>query len=754
MLVWYLYCTNTDLISGSSLSNLRTSPRLLKIPPYVSLICFIGGIIWILLLPLDQYSRRTYISENALLPGQVHTYFHGSEQNIAQAYKHEIADVFEPVAHTQADGSTAYMQATPEHRSSRIRDLFGNSGIKSATQTYSYKVGGREYQGENVYGIVHAPRGDGTESIVILAPIKNHKGQTNTRGVALVLTLARYFSRWSLWSKDIIVLVTPDTTTGPQAWIDAYLSQHNPETISSLSLKSGAIQGVVCVDFPTEHNFHALEIVYDGINGQLPNLDLINTAIQISTSQLGIPTLLQAQHLYAKPNEQHHYGTRLKVLGHGMRNQAVGHATGAHSVFMPYHIDAITLSAIGQGHEDEMALGRVVESLTRSLNNLLEKLHQSFFFYLLLQSNRFVSIGTYLPSAMAVGAGFSIMAIYLWIKSGFEEKVEKQEQPTRSTEHDSGSRDKVEAALANPDVQTSQLLKTLSDGGVNLKDEKVWTSVDRPLLVPLVLVAGLYLTSLLPVALLVIAPHDQIVARMGSIAVVLVIAPLGLSFSLASNPALIKGDILEHKSTAKLENGTPRETGLVYQERSPSNPALRVEQFHMVTKSLSLLVLGLQLTVLATLNFSLSMFLGVLCTPLAFVGFYPDSSLRARISLLGVVLFNPFVVTNAAIMVAKYTGIYDDSISMKQVLRLWLEALSFGWNVWGAWGVLVGIFCVWLPAWIVAATGALSSFIMDDFEKVEEEVKRVKKVAKDNLSQVKQATGRKASPSPARKRKK
>lgn len=42
------------------------------------------------MLPLDQYSRRTYISENALLPGQVHTYFGGSDQNVFRAYRHEI----------------------------------------------------------------------------------------------------------------------------------------------------------------------------------------------------------------------------------------------------------------------------------------------------------------------------------------------------------------------------------------------------------------------------------------------------------------------------------------------------------------------------------------------------------------------------------------------------------------------------------------------------------------------------------------
>lgn len=42
------------------------------------------------MLPLDEYSRRTYISENALLPGQVHTYFGGSDQNVFRAYRHEV----------------------------------------------------------------------------------------------------------------------------------------------------------------------------------------------------------------------------------------------------------------------------------------------------------------------------------------------------------------------------------------------------------------------------------------------------------------------------------------------------------------------------------------------------------------------------------------------------------------------------------------------------------------------------------------
>lgn len=63
----------------------------MTILPYLSALCIVVGITWLLLLPLESNSRRTYISENALLPGQASTYFGGSEQNIFRAYRHEVA---------------------------------------------------------------------------------------------------------------------------------------------------------------------------------------------------------------------------------------------------------------------------------------------------------------------------------------------------------------------------------------------------------------------------------------------------------------------------------------------------------------------------------------------------------------------------------------------------------------------------------------------------------------------------------------
>jgi Gaa1-like, GPI transamidase component len=44
----------------------------------------------------------------------------------------------------------------------------------------------------------------------------------------------------------------------------------------------------VCIDLPLEHRFKKISISYDGINGQLPNLNLVNTAVSVASGQTEI----------------------------------------------------------------------------------------------------------------------------------------------------------------------------------------------------------------------------------------------------------------------------------------------------------------------------------------------------------------------------------------------------------------------------------------------------------------------------------
>lgn len=245
--------------------------------------------------------------------------------------------------------------------------------------------------------------------------------------------------------------MTADSKAGPQAWVDAYHDTHQSPAIDSLPLKSGALQGAVVIDYPFDHRFESLHIAYDGVNGQLSNLDLFNTVVSIASGQMGIGVSLQQMWKHTDS-----YKDRLQTMLRGMMKQGLGHATGPHSSFIPYHVDAITLQPFGHGWQDEMAMGRVIESTFRSLNNLLEHLHQSFFFYLLMQTNRFVSIGTYLPSAMLVAGNFTIMAIYLWVKSG--------PSPTNSDTASSskGKKKDTPQAASQDDAKVRELLLPLA----------------------------------------------------------------------------------------------------------------------------------------------------------------------------------------------------------------------------------------------------------------------------------------------------
>ncbi|SPQ25831.1 bc48dce1-70fc-44d4-9c6d-90a401e8039b [Thermothielavioides terrestris] len=608
----YYYGTGKLIISATaSALQLRRDPRILKLPPYLSLLCIVVGVAWLLLLPLDQYSRRTYISENALLPGQVHTYFSGSDQNVFRAYKHEV---------------NALVGKSNAEINDKLEPIVKGLGLKTARQNFTYHAAGHTYSGENLYAILQAPRGDATEAIVLVAAWENVKHEINRNGVPLALTLLRYFKRWSLWSKDIILVLTPDSIAGPQAWVDAYHDAHDPSRVASLPLKAGLLQGAIAIDYAQESRFDSVHIVYDGVNGQLPNLDLINSVVHIAGGQMGIGVALQE--MWRHDNG---YSDRLRTMLRGMLKQGLGLPSGPHSSFIPYHVDAVTLQPFGEGWQDEMAMGRVIEGTFRSLNNLLEHLHQSFFFYLIMHRERFVSIGTYLPSAMLVAANFTIMAIALWVKSGQAPEAAASKSKTDTT---------AAATATPPPVPT----------------------VERDLFLPLGVVALIQSLSIVPLYLFNHAPES-------------ILTPLFIAFTLI-NTAL--PSVLSH---------------LLAQTYAPT-----AQQYQLV-KSFSLLLLGMFLSSLATLNFSLALLTGLLAAPLSFAGpCRPNrrttTACRAAVAALLHALGPPAVLLAAAA--------YSDA-GVAAVLR---EA-AVGWHVCGTYSPLV-VWCVWWPAWLATSVVVLA----------------------------------------------
>ncbi|CZT00857.1 related to GPI-anchor transamidase GAA1 [Rhynchosporium agropyri] len=577
---------------------------------------------------VDQKTYGRY--GNALLPGQVHTYFAGSDQNVFRGYKHEV-DALEGESNIEVND--------------KLEEFFKASGLKVARQKYEYKSAGETYSGENIYAILHAPRGDATEAIVLVGAWRNVEEELNRSGVALVLTLARYFKRWSLWSKDIIFLVTADSTAGPQAWVDAYHDTHQSPAIESLPLKSGALQGAVVIDYPFDHRFESIHVVYDGTNGQLPNLDLLNTVVSIASGQMGIGVSIQKMWKHAD-----NYQDRLQTMLRGMLKQGLGYASGPHSSFIPYHVDAITLQPFGAGWQDEMAMGRVIESTFRSLNNLLEHLHQSFFFYLLMQSSRFVSIGTYLPSAMLVAVNFTIMAIFLWIKSGSPKSPAKK---------------------AAEKGEKKQLALVQEGGVMALVPEEIVTVRERELFLPLAVVAGVQFLGVVPLFIFNHTPQYLLEP--------VFIFTILLNFLL---PPLLSTTLTTYFAPTS--------------------------QQYTLIKAFSLLLLGLFLSALATLNFSLAFLVGLFSAPLTYIQPLPSHPIIAYILAGLLMLSSPTTVVLA--------GSWHWGMGVGQVLK---EA-AFGWDVWGM-NTQVVVWCVWWPAWF------LGMMLLFGKPRVEEDVDEDKK---------------------------
>jgi glycosylphosphatidylinositol transamidase len=190
--------------------------------------------------------------------------------------------------------------------------------------------------------------------------------------------------------------------------------------------------------------------------------------------------------LHGITNHKDSYEDRLRTLAAGLATQSLGHATGPHSAFMPYHIDAITLKTMGDGWHDEMSLGRVTESLVRSINNLLEHLHQSFFFYILLNANRFVSIGNYLPGAMLIAGSFTVSALALWVQSG--RAALPKTSPAQPSEEKSSKLPEMELVREGRDVA---LVPKIS-----------LEPVERQLFLPALTLLGVHLASCIPLYLL------------------------------------------------------------------------------------------------------------------------------------------------------------------------------------------------------------------------------------------------------------
>ncbi|XP_024029484.1 glycosylphosphatidylinositol anchor attachment 1 protein [Morus notabilis] len=192
-----------------------------------------------------------------------------------------------------------------------------------------------------------------------------------------------------------------------------------------------------------------LNIYAEASNGQMPNLDLINIVNYLAVHRQGFRvkveklwSLLDSKWLknlgelfesvgqvVSSINPQWKFGIPaadytegIATLASSLYNQALGVPTGPHGAFRDYQVDAITLELSPRASVDKIIRqndfllrgGRLIEGVILSVNNLLEKFHQSFFLYLLTSPGKFVSVGVYMIAFALLVAPLPMVAASLY----------------------------------------------------------------------------------------------------------------------------------------------------------------------------------------------------------------------------------------------------------------------------------------------------------------------------------------------------
>ena len=268
------------------------------------------------------------------------------------------------------------------------------------------------------------------------------------------------------WAKDLILIVTELSNYGMQAWVNSYYDIQSERKkklrfnfdyaiskfffgvwfkfkdieAEDLKKRGGSIQAALNLEFPDIY-IHKLELKIEGANGKLPNLDLFNSIIHICASTQ-FECSLEAEKGGLGEGSFKHYNKRNKApidLMEGFENtvnmvfkQASGMPSSLHGYFLNHRIEALTISGAKtkaasskrqNPKKNLLKATRIIESTLRSINNLQERFHQSFFFYLLPSSHHYISIAMYMPVFGLLVLPILIQIVTVWF-SMFLKKTE------------------------------------------------------------------------------------------------------------------------------------------------------------------------------------------------------------------------------------------------------------------------------------------------------------------------------------------
>lgn len=232
------------------------------------------------------------------------------------------------------------------------------------------------------------------------------------------------------------------------------------------------IREAIVLDF-SDYNFEQVALQAEGVNGEMANLDMVNVMValcnveglwvslfdkpteQFTRALAGLDTVLESQQQQRQhrrhsvrgaswyreishyKRENHDYPFEIVHLARSWWNQLLGIPTGLHGFFRSnYNIHSITMKdAVQQGRPSSgnaarnsrsdltqrmrnmVSVARVVEGTVRSMNNLIESLHHSFFIYFLASPVKYHGFEDFLPNLWLFVAPLVLQGFILYYTS-------------------------------------------------------------------------------------------------------------------------------------------------------------------------------------------------------------------------------------------------------------------------------------------------------------------------------------------------
>jgi glycosylphosphatidylinositol transamidase len=213
----------------------------------------------------------------------------------------------------------------------------------------------------------------------------------------MLLSIAHQFKQSTYWAKDVIFLFTQYHHKGLHQWLKSY---HGESGVDPLDIRSGYIQIALDLDLPpSSDKYESIQMVYEGINGYLPNLDVISTLQRVGDD-------FRAKTSVHPNSNENEYLNRLTTMFTQLSIQATTIPAKPSGLFLAYDIHGVSLVGVPSQHSTFgwVEIGILIEEAFRSYNNLLERLHHSYNFYIMLSYSEFVSLQMYLPVVGILGA--------------------------------------------------------------------------------------------------------------------------------------------------------------------------------------------------------------------------------------------------------------------------------------------------------------------------------------------------------------